>query len=79
MGGDIGMRAAAVEDGYQLATGRVREAADKATVQVRDSGALEKAQDAREQVRRNPLPVGAVVAAAVLVVGLILVMRGRRR
>ena len=69
-----------------LAQGKVRtvaaQASDKArgtAVQVRESGALEKAQGAREQVQRNPVPFVAVLAAGVAVVALILIVRGRRR
>jgi ElaB/YqjD/DUF883 family membrane-anchored ribosome-binding protein len=79
-----------VRDAALLATDRVRHAAvqasasargtaAQATDKVRESGALDKAQVAGDQVRRNPVPVAAVLAAAALVVGVILVMRGRRR
>jgi len=79
-----------VRDAALLATDRVRHAAAQATAsargtavqatdKVRESGALDKAQVAGDQVRRNPVPVAAVLAAAALVVGVILVVRGRRR
>ena len=79
-----------VRDAALLATDKVRHAAAQATAsargtaaqatdKVRESGALEKAQGAREQVRRNPVPLAAVLAAAVAVLGVILVIRGRRR
>jgi predicted membrane chloride channel (bestrophin family) len=68
-----------------LASGKVRTVASQASVkardtavQVRESGALDKAQGAKEQVRRNPVPFAAVLAA-VAVVGVILIIRGRRR
>jgi cobalamin biosynthesis Mg chelatase CobN len=61
------------------ATASARGTAAQATDKVRESGALEKAQEAGEQVRRNPVPVAAVLAATALVVGVILVVRGRRR
>ena len=61
------------------ATASARGTAAQATDKVRESGALEKAQEAGEQVRRNPAPVAAVLAATALVVGVILVVRGRRR
>jgi cobalamin biosynthesis Mg chelatase CobN len=73
-----------------LATERVRQAATQATAtargtavqatdKVRESSALEKAQGAGEQVRRNPISLAAVLAVAAVVVGVILVVRGRRR
>lgn len=76
-------------DAALVATDKVRQAAAQATAsargtavqatgKVRESGALDKAQGAREQVRQNPLPFAAVLAAAALVVGVILVIRGRR-
>ncbi len=50
---------------------------------VRESGAVDKAQEkavvAREQVRRNPVPFAAILAAGVALVGIILIVRGRRR
>ena len=52
--------------------------ATQATDKVRESGALDKAQDAQTQVRRNPLPFAAVVAAGCAIVGVILILRGRR-
>jgi cobalamin biosynthesis Mg chelatase CobN len=61
------------------ATASARGTATQATDKVRESGALEKAQGAGDQVRRNPVPFAAVLAAAVVVVGVILVVRGRRR
>jgi cobalamin biosynthesis Mg chelatase CobN len=78
-----------MRDAALLASERVRQAAAQATAsargtaaqatdKVRESGALEKAQGAGGQVRRNPIPFAAVLAAAV-VVGVILVVRGRRR
>jgi cobalamin biosynthesis Mg chelatase CobN len=79
-----------VREAALSATGRMRTAAanagatargtaEQATDRVNDSGALDRAQDAREQVRRNPIPFAAVLVAAAAVVGVILVMRGRRR
>jgi cobalamin biosynthesis Mg chelatase CobN len=79
-----------VRDAALLAADRVRHAAAQATAgargtaaqatdKVRESGALEKAQSAGEQVRRNPIPLAAVLAAAAMVIGVILVVRGRRR
>jgi cobalamin biosynthesis Mg chelatase CobN len=79
-----------VRDAALLAGDRVRQAATQATAsargtasqatdKVRESGALEKAQGAGEQVRRNPIPLATVLAAAAVVIGVILVIRGRRR
>ena len=79
-----------VRDAAYLATGKVRGAAAQATDRARgtaaqvtdkarESGALEKAQVAREQVRTNPIPFAAVVAGLAAVVGVILIVRGRRR
>jgi cobalamin biosynthesis Mg chelatase CobN len=61
------------------ATASARGTAVQATDKVRESGAIDKAQGARDQVRQNPIPFAAVLAAAVVVVGVILVIRGRRR
>jgi cobalamin biosynthesis Mg chelatase CobN len=79
-----------VRDAALLAGDRVRQAAAQATAnargtatqatdKVRESGALEKAQGAGEQVRRNPVPFTTVLVAAAVVIGVILVIRGRRR
>jgi cobalamin biosynthesis Mg chelatase CobN len=68
------MRTAAVNAGATA-----RGTAEQATDRVKDSGAVDRAQDAREQVRRNPIPFAAMLVAAAAVVGVILVMRGRRR
>jgi cobalamin biosynthesis Mg chelatase CobN len=79
-----------VRDVAYTATGKVRsvaaQAGDKArgtatqaTDKVRESGALDKAQVAQAQVRRNPLPFTAVLAAGCAIVGVILILRGRRR
>ena len=69
-----------------VASGKVRTVASQAggkargtAMQVRESGALDKAQGAREQVRRNPVPFAAVLATSVAVIALILIVRGRRR
>ena len=69
-----------------VASGKVRtvasHAGDKArgtATQVRGSGALNRAQDAREQVQRNPVPLAAVLVASVAVIAVILIVRGRSR
>jgi hypothetical protein len=67
------------------ASGRVRDAALVASDKVRHvaSSATDvadaKAHDATEQVRRNPIPLAAVLAGVATVIGVILVLRGRRR
>jgi methyl-accepting chemotaxis protein len=75
-----------VRDAALSATDRVRNAAahargtaELATDRVNGSDAVERAYDVREQVRRNPITYAAVLAAAAAVVGVILVLRGRRR
>ena len=62
-------------DKVALAGDKVALASDK----VKESGALEKAQDARTQVQRNPVPFAAVLAAGVALIGIILIVRGRRK
>ncbi len=73
------------KDAAVTATGKVRTAAAQASdkakgtaVQVRESGALDKAQDAKEQVRSNPVPLVAVLGGVAALVAVILIMRRRR-
>jgi hypothetical protein len=66
-----------VRDAAFLASDRMRQAA--ASARGTANGAGVKAQDATEQVRRNPIPLAAVLAGVVAVVGVILIVRGRRR
>jgi hypothetical protein len=54
------------------ASATARGTASQATDKVRDSGAT-------DQVRRNPIPLAAVFAGVAVVVGVILIVRGRRR
>ena len=74
------------------ATGRVREAAHAATDRVRQMAASPPGSaegtsssgsrtlaDAAERVRYAPLPLTAMLVAAAAVVGVILIVRGRRR
>jgi uncharacterized protein YjbJ (UPF0337 family) len=61
------------------ATGKVKGTAVQATDKVKESGALDRAGQARQQVRNNPIPLAAVLAGMVAVVGVILIVRGRRR
>jgi ElaB/YqjD/DUF883 family membrane-anchored ribosome-binding protein len=58
---------------------KVSQAVNLAGDKVRESGALDRAQDAREQVRSNPVPLAAIAAGVVALVGIILIVRGRRR
>jgi cobalamin biosynthesis Mg chelatase CobN len=59
------------------ASGRVRHAGASARVAVAEAG--DQAQGVSEQTRRNPIPVAVVLAGVVAVVGVILIVRGRRR
>ena len=61
------------------ASDKARGTATQVTDKVNESGALDKAQDARLQVQRNALPASAILAAAAAIVGIILVVRGSRR
>lgn len=57
------------------------QASDKAkgtAVQVRESGAVDKAQNVKEQVRSNPVPFAAVLGGVVALVAVLLVIRRRR-
>jgi cobalamin biosynthesis Mg chelatase CobN len=56
-----------------------RGSAEQATDRVNGATAMDRAQDIRDQVRRNPIPYAAVLAAAAAVIGVILVLRGRRQ
>lgn len=75
-----------VKDAAHVASDKVRQAAahagaaargttDQAAGALRESGVLEQG----ERVRRNPVPLTAVLAVAAAVIGVILVVRGRRR
>ncbi|OJF12858.1 DUF3618 domain-containing protein [Couchioplanes caeruleus] len=71
--------AAAASGKVRAATSQAEDKIAPAIDMVRETGALDKAQEAREQVKRNPVPFAAVVAAGVALVGIILIVRGRRR
>ncbi|MFI5937194.1 DUF3618 domain-containing protein [Actinoplanes sp. NPDC051494] len=71
--------AATASSAAATASGKVRAATSVAGDKVRDSGTLDIAQDARDQVRRNPIPFTAIVAAGLALAGVILIVRGRRR
>jgi cobalamin biosynthesis Mg chelatase CobN len=79
-----------VRDAALVASDKVRSVAAQASAtargtaghagdKVRESGAADRAHDARAQLRRSPVPVGAVLAGVAAVLGIILVVRGRRR
>jgi uncharacterized protein DUF3618 len=70
-----------VRDAALAASGRVRHAAGQAgaNARVAVAEAGDKAQGSTEQVRRNPIPVAVVLAGIVAAVGVILIVRGRRR
>ena len=77
------VRAQAVEAGDRVravaaqATASVRGTAAQASGKVRETDPRELAHDAGERVRRNPVPV-ALALAGLAVVGIILIVRGRR-
>jgi len=66
------------------ATGRLREVAGQATANVKDvaghtaTASGEVAHDAALRVRGNRIPPALIVAGLAAVVGVILIMRGRR-
>jgi len=61
-------------------SGALDKVKDSAVVdKVKESGVLDKAQEARIQVQRDPFPFAAVLAAGVALVGIILIVRGRRQ
>jgi len=70
-----------VREAALTAGDKVRQAATQAGSSARVGAveAGEKAQIATDQVRRNPVPFGAVLAGVVALVGMILIIRGRRR
>jgi len=70
-----------VREAAQAAGDRVRLAASQAGASARDgaTGAQEKAYEATGRVRRDPMSFAAVFAGVVVVVGVILIVRGRRR
>jgi cobalamin biosynthesis Mg chelatase CobN len=66
-----------VREAAAAASGRVRHAGANARVAVAEAG--DQALGVSEQTRRNPIPVAVVLAGVVAVVGVILIVRGRRR
>lgn len=71
----VGVASEKVRTATAQAGDKVALASDK----VKESGALDKAQEARIQVQRNPVPFAAVLAAGVALIGIILIVRGRRK
>jgi F0F1-type ATP synthase membrane subunit b/b' len=69
---------AQVAEATGKATDALRSATHTATERVRGA-ATETAPEAVEQVRRNPTPIAAVLIGVVAAVGIILIVRGRRR
>lgn len=67
----------AVKGATHTATDAVRSAAAGARGTAAQAG--DKAHDAGGQVRRSPVPLAAVLVGVVAVVGVILIVRGRRR
>jgi cobalamin biosynthesis Mg chelatase CobN len=67
----------AVKGVRHTASGAARNAAANARGTAAQAG--DKAHDGVEQVRRSPVPLGVVLAGVVAVVGVILIVRGRRR
>ena len=65
------------------ATGRVREAAQTAGGKVRGAAHLAgdgaRSSSAPAYVRNNPIPLAVLLAGVAAVVGVILIVRGRRR
>jgi len=68
-----------VRDAAVAATGRVRTVTAQAAEKVSDTDPRELASTAQERVRQSPVPVSLVFAGVVALVGVILIVRGRRR
>ena len=61
------------------ATGKVRTAAAQTADKVQHTSPRDLAVEARDQVRGNQIPLPLVIAGVTALVGLILIVRGRRR
>jgi cobalamin biosynthesis Mg chelatase CobN len=70
--------AATASDKVRMVAAQAGDKAKGTAVQVRESGALDKAQGAKEQVRSNPVPFVAVLGGVAALVAVILIMRRRR-
>jgi ABC-type transporter Mla subunit MlaD len=62
-----------------VVSGKVREATDQAATAADQAGSSDLVVDVREKVRNSPVPLSLVVAGVVAFVGVILIVRGRRR
>jgi cobalamin biosynthesis Mg chelatase CobN len=71
--------AVVASDKVRTAAAQAKGTAVQATDKVKESGALDKAQEARAQVRNSPVPVPLVLAGVAALIGVILIVRGRRR
>jgi Tfp pilus assembly protein FimV len=72
---------AQVAEATGKATDAVRSATHTVTTKVQSAAdtASDKAPEVTEGVRRNPVPLGAVLIGVVAAIGVILIVRGRRR
>jgi len=70
--------AATASDKVRTVAAQASDKAKGTAVQVRESGALDKAQDAKEQVRNNPVPLVAVLGGVAALVAIIMIIRRRR-
>jgi hypothetical protein len=66
-------------DAALAASTKVRAAAEQAGDRARTTVAQVQESDTADQVRRQPVPLVAILAGVAAVVGVILVIRGRRR
>ncbi|MBM2622348.1 DUF3618 domain-containing protein [Actinoplanes sp. LDG1-06] len=62
-----------------VVSGKVHEVADQTAEKVNQNGSRDLTVQAREQIRNSPVPISLVFAGALAVVGIILIVRGRRR
>lgn len=58
---------------------KVRQATDQATAATDQAAASDLVTDVRQKVRNSPVPLSLVLAGVAAVVGVILIVRGRRR
>lgn len=74
--------AAAVGAASEKVRTATAQAGDKAAVvgdRAKELGALDRAPDVGVRMRRNPIPFATVLAAGVALVGIVLIVRGRRK
>lgn len=77
--GKVRSATAQAGDKVALAGGKVRETAAHAGDVVKESGALDRAHEGGAHVRRSPVRLAAVLAAGTALIGIILLVRGRRK